>query len=225
MQQYKHPNIQKQSIKGKGTGYVANSNIPARTVIIRELPAFKIPDDEKVVCEMLQLLYHIFTCPDRERMKKFKELHPETLEGFKVGWDDVHGRLQKLEKVYPKKAKYLREIDRNKLMLACAKYSCNAFDFGTSPVILFQGTKLNHSCLPNSIFGKVGDHMVFETVREIKKGEEISDNYIPITRSRGERIRQLKSQYGFLCACERCSGKKDRFCGEAKKIDAMTVQT
>lgn len=226
VEQFIHPDIQKQSIKDKGTGFIAKRSIPARTVIIRELPAFKIPDDEKIVCDMLQLLYYIFTCPDRDKWKAFKKLHPESLDSYKIDWGEIHPRLDKLAKVYPEKARYLKNLDRDKLRLACAKYCCNAFNFnGGKPAIFFEGTRLNHSCLPNVVFGKVGDYMVFETVRNIKQGEELCDNYIPILRCRSDRIRKLKSQYGFLCNCVRCSGKRDRDFGEARRIDNICVQT
>ena len=82
---------------------------------------------------------------------------------------------------------------------------CNAFDFGKyGPAILFNGALLNHSCDPNVIFKQENKYMIFKTIKDINKGEELCNNYIDITLPKKRRLSILKSQYGFTCTCNRC---------------------
>jgi bacterioferritin-associated ferredoxin len=80
----------------------------------------------------------------------------------------------------------------------------NAFELNGKPSLLFTGLLLNHSCLPNVIFGLKNKEMVFVAVKNINKGDEICDNYIDITLSKFDRMSQLREQYGFDCQCSRC---------------------
>ena len=50
---------------------------------------------------------------------------------------------------------FSNNFSEEELSLLCAKYMCNAFQFGNlGPIILFNGTLLNRSCLPNVILVK-----------------------------------------------------------------------
>jgi hypothetical protein len=214
-----HPDIRKQSISQKGTGIIATAKIPAKTIIIKEQPAFKIDDNEKIVSDMLQLVHKIMKTENKDKKRRFKTLVPLTLDNYKIDSTAIFMELEKLKTSHIATYQYLKNINKEKLLLYCAKYMCNAFEFNDLPVILFNGTLLNHSCLPNVIFGRCGDYMIFETIRDIKKGEELCDSYIDITESRGKRKKHLKLQYGFDCQCIRCTSKKDGFSGEALQIE------
>jgi len=52
----------------------------------------------------------------------------------------------------------------------------------------------------------IGDLMVAQASKTIKKGEEITENYHPtaMVMERDERQKYLESSYNFTCACKAC---------------------
>ncbi|XP_063394307.1 SET and MYND domain-containing protein 4 [Cydia fagiglandana] len=64
----------------------------------------------------------------------------------------------------------------------------------------------NHSCDPGVVRYFSGNRIVVRTVKNIAKGEEVSENYGPIftTVPKAERQSQLKEQYWFDCTCTPC---------------------
>jgi len=66
---------------------------------------------------------------------------------------------------------------------------------------------INHSCDPNVVRHYYSANAVVRTIRTIKKGEEILDNYgyHYAVMSREERQRKLNNQYFFKCDCYACS--------------------
>jgi hypothetical protein len=67
----------------------------------------------------------------------------------------------------------------------------------------------NHSCNPNVARHSTGRTCIVRTIRSIKKGEEILDNYGPhfLSNNLEERQKHLETQYFFRCTCEACSEK------------------
>lgn len=200
--------ITKQTLQGKGAGLVAKKFIPKNTTIIKEYPTFSVDGcNEIIVSDMFQLLYQILNDCDKEKISSFKKLLPKTVEKFVSYQNKINAELEKLNtsktiNIY----KYFKESHTsNELLLLCAKYMCNAFTYGNGGAILFTGTLLNHSCLPNVIFGKKGNCMHFITVRDIEPGEELLDHYIDLTLNKKERQLSLLNQYGFECKCTRCN--------------------
>ncbi|XP_045785963.1 SET and MYND domain-containing protein 4 [Maniola jurtina] len=64
----------------------------------------------------------------------------------------------------------------------------------------------NHCCDPSVVRYFCGPYIVVRAVKNIKKGEEISENYGPIftTVPKEKRKAQLKDQYWFDCTCVPC---------------------
>jgi len=64
----------------------------------------------------------------------------------------------------------------------------------------------NHSCESNVSKYFIGDLMVVQASKNIKKGEEVTENYHPIAMvlERDERQKYLESSYNFVCACTAC---------------------
>ncbi len=64
----------------------------------------------------------------------------------------------------------------------------------------------NHSCDPVANRNFYGDTCVVRTIRSVKKGDEISDNYgaVYAVHSFNERLSILQPQYYFRCACQAC---------------------
>jgi len=213
--------ISKQEIPGKGYGFFATETIPASTIIIKETPGIMIK--RKVISsELFELLFIVLN--DDKLLKQFMKLCPESLKDYRINEKSILKELKSIKSSNLVIYKFITEnFDMNDILLYCAKYMCNAFDFKGKPVILFTGTLLNHSCLPNVIFGQKDNQMHFITTRKIMKGEEINDSYIDITSSREQRYKELKDQYGFICKCTRCTCKENdinKYENEALKIEA-----
>jgi len=204
--------IKKTIILNKGYGFVAKKNIPKGTIIIKEQPPFFLDNNEKNISDMFQLLYKILTCNNKKKIKQFMNLVPNITTKFTDFNAKIEIELDKLKNshlchIY----NFFKEnYTSNEILLFCIKYICNAFDFGGGSAILFIGTLLNHSCMPNVIFYRKNNLMYFVAARDIDAGEEICDNYVDITLKRKVRQQRLLNQYGFQCECVRCSTKRNR---------------
>jgi len=64
----------------------------------------------------------------------------------------------------------------------------------------------NHSCDPSIIRFYIEDNVCVQTIKNIKKGEEICENYGPIFfhSAKEDRQARLKAQYWFDCNCISC---------------------
>ncbi|KAF5284773.1 hypothetical protein FQA39_LY04498 [Lamprigera yunnana] len=73
---------------------------------------------------------------------------------------------------------------------------------GIYPTLAF----FNHSCDPSIVRYHIGTEVVVKSVKPIKKGEIIYENYGPIytTTIRSERKSYLLSNYWFECTCQAC---------------------
>jgi len=208
--------IKKTNIPGKGYGFIAREAIRAGEVLIKETPSITIQENE-IYSDIFQLLYLILS--DQQLKEQFKTLAPDSVDNISINQSNI---MNELKKKVSTKNNTLYEFFANnysakEIMIYCAKYMCNAFEFQNKPVILFTGTMMNHSCLPNVIFGEKDNQMCFITVRDIKKGEEICGSYIDITLPTNKRKKHLKEQYGFDCCCERCSLQDDNMIKQLHK--------
>jgi hypothetical protein len=204
-----HPSIKLEKIPNKGKGLIALEKIPIGTIIVKELPIVKIPSNETIFSDMFQLLFIIVNA-DAPTKKLFSSLLPETPDNFMHHKKNIFKELKNLSKMKNKLANkiyyhFITNFSSDEIVLLCAKYICNAFDFGPAgPVILPTGTLLNHSCNPNVTFNVENGFMVFKTNRNIKAGEELCDNYIDPTLPIALRKSMLKKRYGFECMCTKC---------------------
>ncbi|CAF4836224.1 unnamed protein product [Pieris macdunnoughi] len=71
----------------------------------------------------------------------------------------------------------------------------------------------NHSCDPSVVRYFSGPYIIVRSVKNIKKGEEVAENYGPIftMTSKEERQATLKDQYWFDCTCEPCQQNWPRY--------------
>ncbi|XP_045490330.1 SET and MYND domain-containing protein 4 [Pieris rapae] len=71
----------------------------------------------------------------------------------------------------------------------------------------------NHSCDPSVVRYFSGPYIIVRSVKNIKKGEEVAENYGPIftVTSKEERQAILKDQYWFDCTCEPCQQNWPRY--------------
>lgn len=107
-------------------------------------------------------------------------------------------------------------ILRNIMMLPCnahevSEFSLNVKNPPMSVTVEIGGavypvlSLLNHSCDPSVVRHSFGNVCVARTIRSIRKGEELKDNYgaLYATHDFATRVEKL-SQYYFKCSCEAC---------------------
>lgn len=216
---YIDTHIKKTTIINKGTGFIAVKDIPINTIIIKELPfTIQYPFHS----DMFQLLYNIFTHHDINITKQFKALSPKNLSNYIIDKTSILQELTRLKLLDSHIYNFFIEsFSTEDILLYCAKYICNGFNIDNKPAILFNGTLLNHSCLPNVIFKFDGIYVIFMSIIDIKAGEEICDNYIDITQTKEKRKHLLKTRYGFDCACARCVETNKKI---SKRYDRMAYK-
>lgn len=196
-------------IPNKGYGIIAVKDIkPNEVLIIDDIVTIDIKKPEQIYSDIFQLLYKVLN--DSILTKKFMMLYPKNTSNCNIKLD-IHTIMIELNKVklYNKLMYeyFTTNFTQNELLLYTMKYTCNAFQYKDGlPSFLFTGRLLNHSCLPNVIFNCMEDtnKMVFVSIKHIKKGEEVCDNYVNILDSVEQRKKRLLEQYGFECNCERC---------------------
>ncbi|AYV76389.1 MAG: hypothetical protein Terrestrivirus6_15 [Terrestrivirus sp.] len=192
---------------------IAKNDIKSGTIILRETPLYEI-FGEKNIDPALQIMYKMIG-KKYNKNYNFGLIHDETTltprDTQFLYENNLKNNLYKTIRKLPEGEikNVLLKIDDNKLIQYYFKYLYNAFSmYKHGPTILILGAKLNHNCNPNTRFYPENDTMIFETVRNIKKGEEITDTYIKETdlNTMGTKQRReyLFNHYCFVCKCLRC---------------------
>lgn len=76
--------------------------------------------------------------------------------------------------------------------------------------LYLQASMFNHNCCPNAHQSFHHDQLLIHTLRDIKRGEEISIAYIDVGKPVWWRRMELLNSYGFICHCIRCT-MRDKF--------------
>ncbi len=80
--------------------------------------------------------------------------------------------------------------------------------------ILYRGRQFNHSCDPNVKFRFISEnnniYAIFYASKDIKKGEELLDNYFDINLPYQKRQFISQKYYGFSCQCAKCIIEKNK---------------
>jgi SET domain-containing protein len=99
--------------------------------------------------------------------------------------------------------KYLLKFDIDILYIYYYKIIFNAFDMYKTPVLLFNGATMNHSCFPNIYFYECNNAMIFITLSNIKKGDELTYSYLRHVnyKTNEEKHKYLLNHYNFECNC------------------------
>ncbi|KAF7914713.1 uncharacterized protein EAE98_011412 [Botrytis deweyae] len=164
---------------GKGLGVFAAQDIKKETEVLREAPLMK--------CGLNWLLKEAFFMSLNEEKKNvLKSLHSH------CSCNENPCRETTLMKIY----------------------DVNSFDIindkpERTNYIYHFASRINHECLPNMARGNTKNgELVFTTVRDIKRGEELTTFYqVPFGTTLARR-KILLSKYGFTCMCKACINNK-----------------
>jgi len=67
---------------------------------------------------------------------------------------------------------------------------------------------MNHACVANTMRSFIGDVFISRATRDIKAGEELFQQYVPVRSLPDVRNKQFKDGWGFECACALCAGER-----------------
>ncbi|KAL2199451.1 hypothetical protein P885DRAFT_31246 [Corynascus similis CBS 632.67] len=67
---------------------------------------------------------------------------------------------------------------------------------------------INHSCVANTMRSFVGDMLISRATRDIKEGEELFQQYVPVRTVVDVRNKQFRDIWGFECTCDLCSRER-----------------
>ncbi len=190
--------VQQFPSRGKGLGIFAVENIQKDESILVEKVPF-ILDRPRFNHDMFEIIYKIYRIP--RLYSKFMNFMPHSIDNYVISYDILSYDIQKLSDY--KLKEFIDSFNKDELRLMCAKYMRNAYHFRSHSAILFEGPKINHHCKPNVEHSEDEQYMVFKATRDIKKGEEIFDDYTLTNKclTIGEKHIRLLHQYGFHCEC------------------------
>ena len=94
-----------------------------------------------------------------------------------------------------------------RLGLSCgiSIYEANCYEMGAGTCICIDGSRINHSCIPNAHYSWNCNikRVTVHAVKDIPKDEEITISYCSAMRNYEERQRELEP-YVFACNCPAC---------------------
>ncbi|KAJ3000255.1 hypothetical protein NUW54_g6809 [Trametes sanguinea] len=68
---------------------------------------------------------------------------------------------------------------------------------------------------------EVGQRMTFRALRDIAEGEELCMNYVDVLGTRAQRMEELRTAFGFECACEACALESEELAASDRRRAAV----
>jgi len=162
-------------ITGKGRGIIANRDIEAGEVILKEAPVLLLPPPPAVSLLLL-------TLPQKalEAILLLHNAHPEEKK-FSADRDIPKHRL----------------LDYLSGVLSTNSFGALSDSCGPIGILLLTGSLFNHSGKPNLVrnWDNATEKQVFKSTRGIKKGEELEVDYVPgqVGKSRADHLKYYGS--------------------------------
>ncbi|RLN63176.1 hypothetical protein BBJ29_006349 [Phytophthora kernoviae] len=203
---------QQQNLNGVGgcRGYVAACDLQPGTQVLVEQVYVPWPSDVDTSDPefFLATMESVLSRPDyTDIMQHLGYLYPEKLS--ELPGDLLAAGRTKYGPQVDELCKNFSELTltHDQVLQNVFAMQCNAFDSG---VFLFNAM-FNHDCNPNCVkfapedAGPDGGVSEVRVARPIKKGEQLTISYLyPREKSRENRQKNLREQFGFECKCELC---------------------
>ena len=187
-------------MEGRGKGLVATRKIPAGTVIFTEDPLVVIKKATVVLNDEFKKFQKMNWTLREDSMALFDPVGLELDEEWRTKWN-LNGKEE------PDLVKLWRIFCVNSVAIGLVRS-----DVGRScddlSGIYKQFSRINHSCSSNVTQDWKAETPLKIEVRAattIRKGEELTLNYLGLLGTSVERSQQLKKRWSFQCNCEVCS--------------------
>lgn len=191
-----------EAIPGKGIGVIASKDLPAGTLVIREVPALYVTPDLDGHAETIRAFAEMEPQDQRELLRLFNLYSKPESE-----WSEsMRKELKDCEE--DAGADFLdtisAEVNRETAMQVWQIWLTNAYDNG----VFLRLSRFNHSCAPNTEYFWNTDLEVWaqdvRTVRQVEAGEELTVCYRSFWPGNRKERRRDMSYYGFDCCCDGC---------------------
>ena len=164
-----------EAIPGKGKGVIATSDIPAGTLVLSDPPLITTAVIQSIETTEQDLARALRALP-RDDQRAFLSLH-----------NNHRGEKNPLSNIV----------------------RSNGYPLGPGSdvgAVFAHVSRFNHSCAPNAkhAWNAALGHQTVYAIRPVAAGQEITLSYLQ-GGTFAERQRELKSLFGFTCACELCS--------------------
>eukprot|EP01090_Pellita_catalonica_P007866 TRINITY_DN18476_c0_g1_i1.p1 TRINITY_DN18476_c0_g1~~TRINITY_DN18476_c0_g1_i1.p1 ORF type:complete len:166 (-),score=17.71 TRINITY_DN18476_c0_g1_i1:40-537(-) len=100
---------------------------------------------------------------------------------------------------------FLKKDEWSKFRPDGSAYQQDAEDCNYALAYYEKSAIFNHSCAPNIYKIHDGLRISFHALREIDRGEECVQSYIPLHENAATRQTRLQRAYSFSCDCIRCT--------------------
>jgi len=170
-------------LTGKGTGLIATKNLYSGDLILAEAPALLVPDE----------IYENTISTSELIDKQITQLSSSVRE-MVLSLTDCRD---------PEDPSYL------------GMFYTNDMNYDGDAALCPMMARANHSCRPNAEFTTRRDlgHQRLVVMYNVKKGEEITINYMPISEEGSDvkdtRRAYLREWYNFHCLCRSCTVEGD----------------
>jgi len=119
----------------------------------------------------------------------------------RASWDDVFRLLCRISM----NAMTLAPEAQVRRALTSSKSRWKDFGIGLYP----SGAMLNHSCFPSCLWFVRSGTLIVETLRVVRRGEELTIAYLPVSGTVTQRRRRLLHAFGFHCVCSHCEAESN----------------
>lgn len=196
---YFHPALEVKDLgPSKGRGWVVNAAVPKGTLLVMEKAAHLVYPS--LCFKTRKSLGDLLVEALKERMRDHRKLKQAILDLY------VAAPLIKGEEAFSAAPEeYLKSVvvanGFSWVNSAKVEISQRPQDHGFG--VWTQSAVMNHSCVPNCLYGFVGNVLSVRTARDLEPGDEVTVSYLSPHDSLAERDAKLLRR-GFRCECELC---------------------
>lgn len=196
---YIHPSI-KIDFSNDFYKIIALENIKKNTIVLKEIPKYSLFGEKKYDKIIDLLIIMLQNKEDPNILKLYPRTNIKILNTKENPYIFDLIKYINDSKCTNKDKRFLLKFDKDILYLHYYKILFNAFDMYDSASILINGAMMNHSIDPNIKFYPINNVMYFETIKNIKKGEELTYTYLRNVNCKTDKeIKEyLLNHYNFI---------------------------
>ena len=147
-------------------------------------------------------------CLKQESFRKYIDmLHPREDQLSKIRMRLSTSQKQYFYKKNKKLAEETQLTEKDNLLFLniFKKTLANRLAYDGILYLFHYGSKINHSCSPNSEIYLINNKLIIVQQYTLKKGTEVTISYVNKNLPKEQKSRKLSEEYGVLCWCNECN--------------------